>query len=1117
MRRCASRLIVPSSFFLLSLCTHVSADVNLSLQTVVSPVQVGDTVEVRLNIAGTPSAQNVGFVRTILTWDPTKLELLTPSQSGALAWTSAGFYVDGPPDNLNAGFPPVPNNDGNAIFQARANTPFSIPTGGARVTTFRFLAIDTGVNSAISVPMTLGTSSMTIVLNSDVPFGQHVPIASISNTTVTINCTSSVQCNDGNPCTDDSCVSSQCQYVNDNSNNPNDGLRCNGVEQSCSNGNIIYAPGMGPVNCSSLNTTCTVGVCNEPSGSCSANPINENGACNDGQFCTSNDRCVSGTCVGMSQTCPIFCNETTDQCVLCLTNAHCDDGFFCNTLEQCVGGVCMNGPDPCPPPNDICLETTDTCVQCLSNADCSDGNFCNGVEVCVSNVCQAGTAPCSPGDVCCEATDTCAPDCCSNADCADPYPCSADICGVGGECVHFPDATGCQDAFFCNGAERCLENPPGVFSCAPPAGPACSVGQVCCEATDTCATNCCTNADCIDVNYCNGVESCVNGTCAPGMPVDCSHLNTECRVGVCNEPTDTCVTQSINQGGFCNDQSVCTYNDRCNNGVCDGCEQGEAGCAPQGCVNLSWEPATQNALVGSTVQVKLIAKSCNATSQMVDAVDVILGWNPSRLQLATSTSTNPNPQDPCTPSSCPPSPPYLVYDWLSSGFGNDCALDAINAPCSGTPANDGNAFYTALAQLPPTPTAFANSAGLHVTTFKFVVLPGPSGATTLSFTPCFSPSGSTVTRVIGGAGAGTVVTGTLGPAATINVLQCTNNAQCNDGLVCNGIETCVNNACVPGNPVCTNPNLPVCIEPSGMCVACTQNSHCSDGLFCTGTELCQSNNCVPGIPPCGGANPFCNEAEDRCVQCLMNDHCMDGISCTDDSCILGTCYNVGNDASCQDGVFCNGAEICVPGQGCMSPGNPCCDPFACNEANDTCGGGCPAPSVLAIGSRWLSVTPAAGVNPVALLVTGDPNDPFVSCLSKYVQANGTLGDTPVFQTPAQWGTVFVRGLEIRPRRTYTVCTSCPSGFSAKSTARTWRYGDGNNNNTITLDDILCVLNGFGGSFGTPPTFCTIYSVDNAGPGCIPNLLINLDDILGVLGAFGGQLDGSPVLCPAFCP
>lgn len=1088
----------------------VLGNVNLQLQTVANPVIVGNTVEIRLIASGTPAAQNIGFVQTVLTWDPTKLQLTGFSTSGAFAWESQGFFNDSSGDGLNAPFIGVPANDGNAVFRAQASPPASAPTTGLRVTTFQFLAIDTGTNSPITVPAMIGVTP-TVVLNDDIPFGFNVPINTISNTTVTINCTLSSQCNDNNRCTDDTCSASQCSFVNDNTNNPDDGLRCNGVEQSCSGGTIIYAPGQGPVDCSSLNTICTLGVCNEPGGNCTASPINNGGACNDGLFCTPEDVCFSGTCTGTGIACPDqFCDEAADACVDCLTNAHCQDTEFCNSLEQCVAGSCAQGPDPCP--GQLCVESTDSCVDCFGPLDCDDGIFCNGVEQCVSNNCTGGTPPCTAvGELCCEDSNTCSTGCCVDADCDDGQLCSADICDLGGNCVNFASPTVCQDTTFCNGIERCVESPVGVFTCQAANTPACPVSEVCCESADSCQPDCCSDADCIDSFYCNGVETCLAGVCQSGTPPNCSAFTNDCNVGSCNETLDACQSTPVNNNGSCNDQNVCTYGDKCTNGACDGCLQGEAGCTPQGLVNLVWDPPSQTALVGSTIQLKLIARSSVAAAQVVDGIDMILDWDQTRLQLTPGTGLNPNPIDPCTGAGgCPPN----TYDWLSSGFPSDCFSDSINLPCSGTPSNDGDAYYGCLSQILTAP-ASATAVGLHVTSFKFTVLPGASGSTQVAFNPCFAADGNTITRVIGGSAPGTIVTGSLGPPALINIQQCSNNAQCNDTLDCNGVETCVSNSCVPGTPLCSPPT-PVCIEASNTCVACTLNSHCSDGEFCNGSEVCQANNCFPGTPPCTGGLQ-CDESTDDCVECFTNIECDDGIPCTNDQCLLGDCYNSPVDSLCDNGLFCDGPEVCNEGTGCASMGNPCCDPLACNEGANTCGGGCLSSTVVVVGSRYVAVTPADGPNPVSILFTGDSADSSVSCISLYVQANGALGTTPFTQTPAQWGTIYVRDTELRPGKKYTVCTGCVTGFSAKVSITMWRWGDGDNSGTVTLDDILCVLKGFAGDFNTPPSFCTKYSTDLNGPGCVPDFNITLDDILQVLGAFSGATSPPSAICPNVCP
>ena len=62
--------------------------------------------------------------------------------------------------------------------------------------------------------------------------------------------------------------------------------------------------------------------------------------------------------------------------------------------------------------------------------------------------------------------------------------------------------------------------------------------------------------------------------------------------------------------------------------------------------------------------------------------------------------------------------------------------------------------------------------------------------------------------------------------------------------------------------------------------------------------------------------------------------------CTDDECNgTGTCLHTANTDSCNDGLFCNGADVCAGGV-CTHDGNPCatdpaCDE-ACNETTDQC-------------------------------------------------------------------------------------------------------------------------------------------------------------------------------------
>jgi Putative metal-binding motif len=78
--------------------------------------------------------------------------------------------------------------------------------------------------------------------------------------------------------------------------------------------------------------------------------------------------------------------------------------------------------------------------------------------------------------------------------------------------------------------------------------------------------------------------------------------------------------------------------------------------------------------------------------------------------------------------------------------------------------------------------------------------------------------------------------------------------------------------------------------------------------------------------------------------CVDNGQCNDNIPCTYDSCdtSAGRCLNVPDDSQCQDGLYCDGMEQCVPGHGCepgppvsCDDGNPC-HIATCVEATKSC-------------------------------------------------------------------------------------------------------------------------------------------------------------------------------------
>ncbi len=93
---------------------------------------------------------------------------------------------------------------------------------------------------------------------------------------------------------------------------------------------------------------------------------------------------------------------------------------------------------------------------------------------------------------------------------------------------------------------------------------------------------------------------------------------------------------------------------------------------------------------------------------------------------------------------------------------------------------------------------------------------------------------------------------------------------CDDGLFCNGTETCNEgtDSCDAGTPPncddgvsCTDDS---CNEGTDSCDNVANDAHCDDGLFCNGTETCDAvNDCQGGTAPCTGGQT-CNETTDVC-------------------------------------------------------------------------------------------------------------------------------------------------------------------------------------------------------------------------------------------------------------
>ena len=194
------------------------------------------------------------------------------------------------------------------------------------------------------------------------------------------------------------------------------------------------------------------------------------------------------------------------------------------------------------------------------------------------------------------------------------------------------------------------------------------------------------------------------------------------------------------------------------------------------------------------------------------------------------------------------------------------------------------------------------------------------------------------------------------------------STHCDDGLFCNGEEVCSGGACRAGTPVDCDDGVSctadTCNETTGECAHVPDDALCNDGLFCDGVETCSATeDCQPGGgDPCA-EGLVCDEGGDACLGCLEDGHCDDGffcngqeicdagecrsgtpvecddgVGCTVDTCNegAGRCENVPDDAACNDGRFCNGTERCDPAAGCQAADGDPCAPLRCDEVSDLC-------------------------------------------------------------------------------------------------------------------------------------------------------------------------------------
>ena len=243
-------------------------------------------------------------------------------------------------------------------------------------------------------------------------------------------------CDDGEPCTTDSCdTTTGCLHAAQ-AGPCDDGDACTEGE-TCDAGTC---GGGAAVDCAD-GDACTVDSC-APASGC-AHALDDGAPCDDGDACTEDEVCSVAGCMATDEdpcddgdACTADACNPFSGCVHLPTDAACDDGDPCTT-DACAGGDCLHEAGP-------------------AGTACDDGDACTVGDACMAGACVPGATPlpCDDGNVC--TVDGCAPEKgCTHTPgpegivCDDGLTCTVeDACSTTGKCKGTPvDCGPCEPTF----------------------------------------------------------------------------------------------------------------------------------------------------------------------------------------------------------------------------------------------------------------------------------------------------------------------------------------------------------------------------------------------------------------------------------------------------------------------------------------------------------------------------------------------------------------------------------------------------------------------------------------------------------------------------------------------
>ncbi len=700
------------------------------------------------------------------------------------------------------------------------------------------------------------------------------------------------------------------------------------------------------------------------------------------------------------------------------------------------------------------------------------------------------------------------PPCVSPVECADGNPCTDDDC-VGSVCTHVANTAGCDDGDACTLGDVCSGGvctgsvQPGCcsFDCD------CDDGNSCTQ--DTCSSGLCDNTTLPDNDPCDDGDACTAGdTCSAGMctgvAVDCTGLDEDCLMGQCNPATGACEAVIINEGMTCDDSLFCTTGETCTAGVCG------AGVATD-CTSL--DTACTQGVCDEDADA-CVEQNVNENGPCEDGLFCTIGdMCAAGTCLSGSARDCSNADGQCTLGTCDEGLDACVPSPANEGLGCDdglfctsmetcvagvctggaptdcsatdtaCTVGACNEAsdiCDAVPANEGLACATGLS-CAPGGVCYAGSCVGHNTC-------PPGDVCSAALDDCTPAPTAAVLPIIEG-DTWRYFKGTTEPPADWADVLFDDSAWLSgpggwgygDGddmtvlgdMPDNYLSIYVRRSFYVSNPGALS-SLTLAVDYDDAFVA-----------YLNGVEIGRDN--ITGYPP------------QHATPADSNHEASGGSGSPNPPVVIDL-------LTWRDVLNASGNVIAVQGHNVTANSTD----FSLIVTLDGAIAADP-PTVSGVGSRYLAVTPVADLDHVALRVTSVDHP----CLTKYVDADGALSPTPIFQSSNDWGTVLVSGEDIVPQSLYHIEADVSGGpeqenLSGPADGATWTWGDADGVDGVTVTDLVCLLDGFRDVFNV----CALSGVDLEGTidQFNPDGQIDVVDIVAELDAFSGVSYPGPAPC-----